>query len=126
MTPRSDHRDHPAQAAPGTQVAPLGPYATATLVDARSIRVEGELDALSAPMLTAFLHELQQPPEVIDCSGVSFMGAAGVNALLDAARRHPFDTIGSPAVERTLAICELTDTLRLLTPAQNSAVRGRT
>lgn len=97
----------------GASTVVLCDHATAT-VDGDRVRVEGELDALSSPALTAVVLSLPQPPAVIDCSAVTFIDAAGVESLLEAAHRHPFVTIASPAVSRLIAICRVTVSLQPL------------
>jgi len=91
-------------------------------VHGERVRIDGELDALSAPLFTDYLNSLPTSPEVIDCSGVTFIGAAGITALVEAAQRHPCITIGSPTVIHVCDICGVSDALRLLpdTPASAS------
>ncbi len=106
------HR-RPHATAGGTTAVALCDDASA-IIDGDRVRVEGELNALSAPVLTSVLRALEQPPAVIDCSAVSSIDAAGVESLLAAAERHPFVTIASPAVSRLIAICRVTDSLQPL------------
>ncbi len=96
-----------------TPTTRLCEFAAVSVHDER-VRIDGELDALSAPLFTEYLNSLPTSPEVIDCSGVTFIGAAGITALVEAAQRHPFVTIGSPTVTRVCNICGVTDALRLL------------
>jgi anti-anti-sigma factor len=112
MQTNSSHPYEPHSTPSDGPTARLG-HSAKVSVDERVVRVEGELDALTAPLLSRFLNTLPAPPEVVDCSRVTFIGAAGITALLDAADRHPFVTIASPVVNRLCSICNVSDTLRL-------------
>jgi anti-anti-sigma factor len=47
----------------------------------------GEIDLVSAPVLVDALARVTTKHCIVDLSGVTFMGAAGVNALVEAATR---------------------------------------
>ena len=63
----------------GLQVAEHGP-------DARVVTVAGEIDALTAPELAAFLTEQLTVAQivVVHLDGVRFLGSAGLTALFEA------------------------------------------
>ena len=63
----------------GLEVAEHGP-------DARVVTVVGEIDALAAPELAAFLTAqlVVAPVVVVDLDGVRFMGSAGLSVLFEA------------------------------------------
>lgn len=76
----------------------------------------GEIDAATACEVTRWLDGLTVRPDVVDCRFVSFMGAAGLDALVAARRVQPFVTVASAAVERVARVCGLVDTLELQSP----------
>jgi anti-sigma B factor antagonist len=63
----------------GLQVVEHGP-------DARVVTVTGEIDTLTAPKLSSFLHEQLSAARivVVDLDGVEFLGSAGLSALFEA------------------------------------------
>lgn len=73
----------------------------------------GEVDAATAPEVSRYLDRLALRPDVVDCRFVTFMGAAGLDALVAASRVQPFVTVASAAVERVARLCGLEDVLRL-------------
>jgi anti-sigma B factor antagonist len=90
--------------------------------DVRYVAVFGELDMHTTPSL---LDALTQPDVVgvsnlvVDLSGVTFLGAAGINALLAAARlrrhrrTHLVGLAASPSVRRAVDITGAGDLLVL-------------
>lgn len=90
--------------------------------DVRCVAVFGELDMHTTPTL---LEALARPEVigvanlVVDLSGVTFLGAAGINALLAAARlrrhrrTHLVGLAASPSVRRAVEITGVGDLLVL-------------
>jgi anti-sigma B factor antagonist len=87
----------------------------------RLVAVAGELDILTAPVLLA---ALQRPENigafhlVIDLVGVDFLAVAGINAMIDVARRrhrHHTHLIASRTNMAVPRIIEVTGTTEILT-----------
>ncbi len=94
--------------------------------DPTVVRVVGEMDIASSPGLTAALSGQCRDIE-LDCSGVTFFGAAGVNALV-AAHRSCAERGGnlvlvdpSPSVRRVLKIFQLDTVLTIRHDASRSS-----
>jgi anti-sigma B factor antagonist len=94
----------------------------------RLVAVAGELDILTAPLLLA---ALQRPENigathlVIDLLEVDFLAAAGINALIDVARRrHPHRThlIASRTNVAVTRIIEVTGAAEFLTTSRSRPV----
>jgi anti-anti-sigma factor len=71
------------------------------------VRVWGEIDLLTAPMLRAALDEQldSSPPVlVIDLNGVTFLGACGVEVLIEASERAARAATALRLVYRTRAV----------------------
>jgi anti-sigma B factor antagonist len=94
------------------------------------LTVRGELDALTAPQLTAAVDEALADSPVgvlIDLSAVSFLAAAGLGVLLNThAQMAPNATFGviagSAAASRPITVLGLDDVLALY-PTAEDAVR---
>jgi anti-sigma B factor antagonist len=82
-------------------------------------KLDGEVDAHTAPTLAATIAELPSGVVTLDMSGVSFMDSSGLRLLMEATTRardgggdlvvsHP-----SPAVARLVEISGLSEQLRL-------------
>jgi anti-sigma B factor antagonist len=90
----------------------------------RVLHVVGELDTLTAPLLGARLAEQQSavPKLVIDLSEVSFLGSAGLAALVeakDAADRHGGQLLVVPGSRIARRALEATGLLSLFTVADD-------
>jgi anti-sigma B factor antagonist len=85
----------------GLQVAEQGP-------DARVVTVTGEVDALTAPQLAAFLTAQLALAQVVNLDGVQFLASAGlrvlfeVNELATQQDRHLRLVCNSPTANLTL------------------------
>lgn len=103
----------------------LGPSATAELTGNR-VSVSGELDLTESHSLRSYIEGLREGPEVIDCTGVSFVidctgvsfvGAAGLTALLAATRVvSPPMIVASPALVRMARLCGVDGVLGIPAP----------
>src|SRR4051794_5203580 len=93
---------------------------TVELVD-DILRVRGEVDSVTAPELSAQASRLADctPNIVIDCSGVTFIDSAGLNALIDvhqhAQSRGGGVTVRNPSdlVTRLLSLTGLEEILTI-------------
>jgi anti-anti-sigma factor len=54
----------------------------------------GEIDVMTEPDFRSALDLVTTPHMIVDLGGVTFMGAAGINALVDLARRRRGGTVG--------------------------------
>lgn len=82
--------------------------------EARVLRVAGDLDAATAPLLQDVLQQRMQEGAraVLDLSAVNFLGVAGVEVLLEANRRSPISLVAQRGpVRRALAITGADDEL---------------
>jgi anti-anti-sigma factor len=105
----------PARAEPDPDGLPL-----AIGVDGGVVRVRGEVDILTTPMLAAVLddHIAAVPSTVLDLQEVSFVDCAGVTLLVDARRRarrqgRRLQIVPGRVVARTAAILDLSGALGL-------------
>lgn len=79
--------------------------------------MSGELDLTESRSLQTYLDGLGQGPEVIDCTAVSFVGAAGLTALLAATRAvSPPLILASPALVRMARLCSVDGVFGIPTP----------
>jgi anti-sigma B factor antagonist len=89
------------------------------------VRAVGEVDLVSAPLLSAQL-ELAEAvvvppaPLLLDLTGVTFMGSAGLSVLLDhrdrcAAVGTRLRVVGSWVVERVVTVAGLTEAIPVVT-----------
>jgi len=90
----------------------------------RVLHVVGELDTLTAPVLAGRLAEQQSavPKLVVDLSEVSFLGSAGLAALVeakDAADRHGWQLLVVPGSRIAWRALEATGLLSLFTVADD-------
>jgi anti-sigma B factor antagonist len=90
----------------------------------RVLHVVGELDTLTAPLLAMRLAEQQSavPKLVVDLSEVSFLGSAGLAALVeakDAADRHGGQLLVVPGSRIARRALEATGLLSLFTVADD-------
>jgi stage II sporulation protein AA (anti-sigma F factor antagonist) len=84
--------------------------------DATVARVCGEIDLLTAPILRAALDEQfdSSPPVlVIDLNGVTFLGACGVEVLIEASERAARAATALRLVYRTRAVARPLEVLDL-------------
>jgi anti-anti-sigma factor len=88
--------------------------------DRSVVRVRGEVDILTTPLLAAVLHDrlAATPSTVLDLQEVSFVDCAGVTLLVDARRRarregRRLHIVPGRVVARTAAILDLTGALGL-------------
>jgi anti-anti-sigma factor len=88
--------------------------------DGAFVRVRGEVDILTTPLLAAVLHDriAAVPRTVLDLQEVSFVDCAGVTLLADARRRarrqgRRLHIVPGRVVARTAAILDLTGALGL-------------
>jgi len=87
-----------------------------------TLGVAGELDLATVPQLTAELAELSGGV-LIDCTGLSFIDASGIGALVAASTRVEIQlTNVTPFVRRVL---EITGNQALLAPALSPVERAR-
>jgi anti-anti-sigma factor len=113
----------------GTVVHARAPLSVEQVVEGRwvLVRVEGEVDSLTAGTLCASLADAElnvspPAPVVVDLTGVSFLGAAGLSVLVDHHERCValgtalLIVPGSKPVRRVIAVTGL-DTRLALIPA---------
>lgn len=91
---------------------------------ARVLHVVGELDTVTAPLLATRLAEQQAavPKLVVDLSEVSFLGSAGLAALVeakDAAERHGGQLLVVPGSRIAKRALEATGLLSLFAVAED-------
>jgi anti-sigma B factor antagonist len=82
--------------------------------DALVLRLSGELDLVSEPMLEAALARAGQGPVRIDMSQLAFMDSTGLRTLLNAARELPGLELHGPLQPAVRRLLELTQTLKIL------------
>src|SRR6476660_2979171 len=113
---------------PGDDGSDLGEVIRFDVVDhgptARVLHVVGELDTLTAPLLAVRLAEQQAavPKLVVDLSEVSFLGSAGLAALVeakDAADRDVCQLLVGPGARIVRRALEATGLLSLVTVADD-------
>ena len=118
MSGQSTVQDPPIHPRPGF---PLSWNSARLRPGIRLVALAGELDISTAPLLLAALQRpehVQATHLVISLVEVDFLAAAGINALIDVARRrHRHDThlIAAPTNMAVVRIIELTDAAELLT-----------
>jgi anti-sigma B factor antagonist len=78
------------------------------------LAVEGELDLVTEPQLSAALADAAGRPTTIDLSELAFMDSTGLRALLSAAREHPQLRLRGPLQPPVQRLLELTQTLAIL------------
>jgi anti-anti-sigma factor len=78
------------------------------------VRLSGELDLVSSPVLEATLAEAPAQPLRVDLSELAFMDSTGLRALLSATRDHPGLTLQGPLQPPIQRLLELTQTLEIL------------
>jgi anti-anti-sigma factor len=82
-------------------------------------RLDGELDAHTAPALTSAMAQLPEGEVIVDLDGVSFVDSSGLRVLLDATNRARAAggdlTLRSPkpSIRRLIEISGLGDHMRL-------------
>src|SRR5689334_541685 len=74
------------------------------------LKVSGELDLVSEPLLNQALAELEGREATLDLSELAFMDSTGLRALLGAAREHPAITLQGPLQPPVQRLLELTQT----------------
>jgi anti-sigma B factor antagonist len=90
--------------------------AVADAADGRVVlRVSGELDLISEPLLEAALAGVVDGrPVTIDLAELAFMDSTGLRALLSAAREYPGLQLSGPLQPPVKRLLELTQTLPIL------------
>jgi anti-anti-sigma factor len=78
------------------------------------LRLSGELDLVSEPMLAAALARADGRPVRIELADLAFMDSTGLRALLSAAREVPQLQITGPLQPPVRRLLELTQTLTIL------------
>jgi anti-sigma B factor antagonist len=78
------------------------------------LRVSGELDLVSSPILEAALADTGGRPVRIDLAELAFMDSTGLRALLSAAREVPGLQLSGPLQPPVRRLLELTQTLPIL------------
>jgi anti-anti-sigma factor len=79
-----------------------------------SLKLTGELDLVSEPMLESALAKAAGRPVRIDVSELAFMDSTGLRALLGAAREIPNLELHGPLQPAVRRLLELTQTLAIL------------
>jgi anti-anti-sigma factor len=82
--------------------------------EALELRLVGELDLVSEPMLQSALARADGRPVRIDLSELAFMDSTGLRALLSAAREIPGLELRGPLQPAVQRLLELTQTLAIL------------
>lgn len=83
--------------------------------------LRGELETHTTAHELAALRDA--PPlaiGLIDTRDVTFIDASGISLLLAVAGHRPVDIIASSAVRRLIDLCELRDTLRVMSPRRTN------
>ncbi len=83
------------------------------------LAVRGELDQATAHHVHA-LDFQGHPLRHIDCTGTSFISAAGVGALLARCEARPTTVAASPMVRRVIELCGLGDVLLMDNPGASA------
>ncbi len=74
--------------------------------------LRGEIDNHGATLVAEWLDGTGQVDvEVVDCSEVTYFGAAGLTLLLSFGNGEPLPVIASSVVQRVIDICDLGDRL---------------
>lgn len=87
--------------------------------DSATLGIGGPLDADTVSSLERFAEEVGSV-EVVDCTRVTLLAAAGVAALLRLGNPGSFTLLLSTPALRTLTICGLADDFRLGTTADGN------
>jgi anti-sigma B factor antagonist len=114
-------RQHAPTHCPPEPAPPSAHLRTGTSANPAVVDVAGEIDAATAPHLSAILEQLPTSTDlVVDLSGVDFMGAAGVTLLLRLRRRLLDDgstlqlTGATPVIRRVIDVLHLAELLPYL------------
>ena len=78
------------------------------------VRLIGELDLVSEPVLSAALAEADGKPLRVDLSELAFMDSTGLRALLSLQREHADVKLRGPLQAPVQRLLELTQTLQIL------------
>jgi len=78
------------------------------------LRLSGELDLVSEPILESALARAKGRPVRIDLSELAFMDSTGLRALLSAAREYPDLTLAGPLQAPVRRLLDLTQTHQIL------------
>jgi anti-anti-sigma factor len=78
------------------------------------LRLAGELDLVSEPVLTAALGKADGRPVTIELEELAFMDSTGLRSLLSAAREIPQLTLKGPLQPAVQRLLDLTQTLAIL------------
>jgi anti-anti-sigma factor len=78
------------------------------------LKVVGELDLVSEPVLNRALEQTGGRAATLDLSELAFMDSTGLRTLLGAARTHPNVTLQGPLQAPVQRLLELTQTLDIL------------
>jgi anti-anti-sigma factor len=78
------------------------------------LKLSGELDLVSEPVLAQALAKANGHPVLIDLSEVAFMDSTGLRALLTAAREHADLKLRGPLQPSVDRLLELTQTIQIL------------
>lgn len=78
------------------------------------LRLDGELDLVSEPVLAAALAEAGTRPLRLDLSELDFMDSTGLRALLTVAREHADLKLRGPLRPAVARLLELTQTDQIL------------
>ncbi len=78
------------------------------------LRLSGELDLVSEPILESALARAKGRPVRIELSELAFMDSTGLRALLSAAREYPDLTLAGPLQAPVRRLLDLTQTHQIL------------
>ena len=78
------------------------------------LRISGELDLVSEPLLNQALEQLGDRDATLDLSELAFMDSTGLRTLLGAARTYPNVKLQGPLQPPVQRLLELTQTLSIL------------
>jgi anti-anti-sigma factor len=78
------------------------------------LRLSGELDLVSEPILEAALERAKDRPVRIELAELAFMDSTGLRALLSAARQYPELKLAGPLQAPVRRLLDLTQTLAIL------------
>jgi anti-anti-sigma factor len=78
------------------------------------LRLSGELDLVSEPILTAALERARGRPARIELADLAFMDSTGLRVLLSAARELPGLTLAGPLQAPVRRLLDLTQTHAIL------------
>jgi anti-anti-sigma factor len=82
--------------------------------DGLLLKVSGELDLVSEPLLNQALEETAGRDATLDLSELAFMDSTGLRTLLGAARTYPNVKLQGPLQPPVQRLLELTQTLSIL------------